>query len=425
MKFWHFTLAGLLLFPIIFTQSAVSDEQNFLKSFFNGSENPAFMQKIAYKINPSGLLGEDELKSAIAKSTLIVTGSNMDGPEKALLESAKVAYPFLRNTSSASDSDSTMEEINSGKYAIVALIGGPSQNRITKSLIESKALSETETVMEQFIAQSGQINGTLVVAFSDKRGYENAARESAKYSPLALVIPPEYVPAAATGISAILLALIDLARGMAENKLADKGKQGRKVGQNSINAFGINISEIAAVLMAAFILGISLSWQYFGPTPDFFLWIVINGFICVIAGVSHEVVHRIFAFIFKIKVEYALWPAGSVMTIVSAYLGNAFSVQGFLVEEIPENTKKWKVGLMKLSAPLFSAFVMVFFAILNVFFPNRIFQSIYSVSAVLAMLEMLPFRGLDGKDVKEWNVFVWAFFFLLVAGAYSVVTFLL
>ena len=135
--------------------------------------------------------------------------------------------------------------------------------------------------------------------------------------------------------------------------------------------------------------------------------------------------HRIFAFAFKIKVEYALWPAGSVMTIVSAYLGNAFSVQGFLVEEIPENTKKWKVGLMKLSAPLFSAFVMIFFAVLNVFFPSRIFQSIYSVSAVLAMLEMLPFRGLDGRDVKEWNVFVWAFFFIMVAGAYSVVTFLL
>lgn len=100
-------------------------------------------------------------------------------------------------------------------------------------------------------------------------------------------------------------------------------------------------------------------------------------------------------------------------------------MQGFLLEEIPEKTEKWKVGLMKLVAPLLSNAVMLVFAFVNFFFPNVIFQSIYSISGLWAIAEMLPFAGLDGKDIIDWNFFVWLFGFIFVGVCYLFVAFVL
>jgi hypothetical protein len=183
------------------------------------------------------------------------------------------------------------------------------------------------------------------------------------------------------------------------------------------------MTEIAAIIGASVVLGISISWQYFGG--DFLNWIVINSLICLFAAIMHELTHRIFAIIFKMKIEYQFWPAGSVLTLVSSYLGNAFSVQGFLLEDIDPGVPKWKVGLMKLSAPLVSTFIMIIFAILNYESPSLIYQTIYTTSALWAMAEILPFGGLDGKDIKDWSHTVWFLAFVFISGSYAVVTFLL
>ena len=143
------------------------------------------------------------------------------------------------------------------------------------------------------------------------------------------------------------------------------------------------------------------------------------------ACLAHEATHRLFAHMFGMRVEYRFWPAGSGLTLVSSYLGNAFSVQGFLLEDIPKNVEKWKVGIMKLAAPALSAAVMVVFAYLNYVHPERLYVEIYSISALWAMAEMLPFRGLDGKEIIEWNRNVWLVAFVAIAACYIAVTFVL
>jgi Zn-dependent protease len=362
----------------------------------------------------------------VAEKTLIVKGSGIDAVEGALLAGAATQYPFLKNASIVSDSNSAMEQLESGRFALVVLLGGPYQNNLTGRVLSSGMLNESEELYGQLQVKYGRTpKGTLVLLVSDKRGFRDEQRASLEYSPLAAFLPPEYIPAGATLISILGLLLINLGRTVFEFKALGIGRKGKKIGEAKIMAFGRNIAEPAALVGASIVLGVSISWQYFGMGPEFAKWVLINTVICFLAGIAHELTHRLLAHAFKIKVEYRFWPSGSALTLISSYLGNAFSVQGFLLEEIPQNVAKWKVGIMKLAAPLLSTAIMLVFAYYNSLHPDKIYEAIYTISALWAMAEMLPFSGLDGKDIKEWNSTVWLASFVLVGACYAYVTFIL
>jgi len=258
------------------------------------------------------------------------------------------------------------------------------------------------------------------------RGYSNQLRASVQYSPLSLIIPKQYVPIAATGIAGILVIVFGLLEPLIESFLTEHGKKGQKVSEKKrFEIFGIGIFEVISLFLVALILGAALSWQYFGLSLEFILWIFLGSVVCIFAVLMHELAHRVAAWIFKFKAEYKIWPAGAFITLFSSVLGNTFSTPGFLVEEIPEGTKKWKIALMKLAGPAMSTLLMLFFAFLNLFFPSTFLQFIYSACAVSAVADMLPFKGMDGEDIKKWNIFVWAFCFFIIGGSYLLVTFLL
>jgi len=369
---------------------------------------------------------QQEYQAYIESHSLIVLGSDMDIGERLLLESARTQNAWLARTAEAKDSAETLTAIESGRYAFVILIGGPFQNSITKKAESSDWFNETMTLDGGLALKTGRHNGTVVISFSDSKGYsEGLKRESVEHSPLAAFMPKEYVPVAATGISIILLALINVGRTVFEFKALDIGRKGKKVGQGAWFVNGINMSEAIAIIGASLVLGLSISWQYFSSGNDFFSWLLINSLICLFAALMHEVTHRIFAHLYKIDMEYRFWPAGSALTLISSYLGNAFSVQAFILEEIPQNTPKWKVGLMKLSAVLLSAFTMIGFAVLNLYSPNPIYKIIYTTSALWAMAEILPFGSLDGKDIIEWNRLVWEATFAFISISYIIITFLM
>lgn len=232
-------------------------------------------------------------------------GSSLNGAEMTLLETAKTAYPILNNATIIRDSDDALSDIGSGKYRFIVLVGGPAQNRITKYYNLNGNLNGTEQIIGQAVAQTGDIrNGALLIALSDKRGYDNAARESIMYSSLSALIPEQSVPIAATGISLFLLILINVGRTVFEFKALDIGRKGQKIGQGASYLFGANMTKIGALILASFVLGVSISWQYFGFSAQFLFWVFVNSIICMVAGIAHEITHRMLAHIFGIKVEY-------------------------------------------------------------------------------------------------------------------------
>src|SRR5271157_2920138 len=369
---------------------------------------------------------QEEAQRYVQEHSLLVMGHGTDLTESLLADNIKASNPILSTVKEANDTPATLSDVQGGEYVLVVLIGGPEQNNITRWVKANGYLNESQDLYDEFTVEDGKGNGVVYVVISDKEGYvQTLQRQNVLSSPLSSIIPPQYVPAAATLITLILLALVNLTKTVMGFKASDVGRKGKRIGENAIRIMGVNLVEVAAILGASLVLGLSISWQYFANSTELGYWLVLNTIICLVAGTLHEIVHRIFAHIFKIKIEYRFWPEGSFLTLVSSYLGNAFSVQAFLLEEIPEDVEKWKVGLMKLAGPVVSAVIMVVFAVMNHITPSPIYQIIYSTSALWAMAEMLPFSGLDGKDIREWNNTVWTIFFVIIGIAYIVVTFLL
>jgi hypothetical protein len=185
------------------------------------------------------------------------------------------------------------------------------------------------------------------------------------------------------------------------------------------------VREALSVIASAFVLGIAITWTYAGPTWDFLWLLILNVIVCLLAGFSHEATHWIMGRLMGVETEYRFWPSGSIATLFTAFLGNPFGLQGFLMDEPKEGTPKWKVGLMKLASPLVSTAIMVAFAAVNFFVPNVAFQMVYSIAGVVAMAEMLPFKPMDGYDIRRWSIIVWLLSFLGISAAYVSVNFLL
>ncbi len=392
----------------------------------SGSNISAVITQIQAKLEVSVPPGAN-YSAFLQNHTLLIVGKDIDLGERLALDATKASNPWLGGVPETNESQDALAQIGTGRYALVILVGGPQQNNITAVMKQRGWLNETNAVEAGYVIEDGKApDGSLVLSISDAKGYQqDLQRQSVNYSPLGAIMPHEYVPLAATILSIGLLALVNLAWNVIAFKALDIGRKGKKVGEGAWMVAGINMTEAIAIAGASLVLGVSMSWQYFGPGKDFLFWVVIDSIVCLLAALTHELAHMALARVFKIKVEYRFWPAGSILTIISSYLGNAFSVQGFLLEEIPQGVEKWKVGLMKLSAPFLSTLIMIAFALLNLSSPNPLYKIVYSISGVWAMAEILPFGALDGKDIKEWNRDVWYLSFFFIGASYFIVTFLI
>ena len=392
--------------------------------------------------------------------TVVIVGENLDAAEKTAFAYGKTQAPELfANTIPAAqvsfeDVDNStrlfiisgrplkkITQENSAKSAtgekilsvvdtsgrLIILIGGPSQNRIVREFSDRGRLNEDrKEFMNQLVVTYGLTSdGTKVIVLSDKRGFSNLARAAASYSPLAKVAPVEYVPIIASFLGALFAILISIFKAYVEARIADHGKKGKIVHKKTFKLARIKVREVLAILGAAFVLGAAMSWTYAGPTWKFVWLMVLNTFICLTAGLSHELVHWLAGRLLKVETEYRFWLSGSIATLVTALLGNSFGLQGFLVEEIDEKVVKWKLGLIKLASPLFSSIVMIIAAAVNFFVPNVFFQMTYSVAGVIAMAEILPVKPMDGYDVRKWNIYVWLAAFAFISVSFLIVSFLL
>jgi L-asparagine transporter-like permease len=97
-------------------------------------------------------------------------------------------------------------------------------------------------------------------------------------------------------------------------------------------------------------------------------------------------------------------------------------VQGFLLDEVPGGTPKWKIGLMKITAPLFSISVLYVSGVLNYFNPNVVFQMVCSISGMVAMADMIPFKPMDGYDIRKWNFLIWLAAFVFIGVSFTLIS---
>ncbi|MBN2014721.1 MAG: hypothetical protein JW778_06035 [Candidatus Altiarchaeota archaeon] len=321
------------------------------------------------------------------------------------------------------DNETSLGELSSGT-AMIVLFGGRTHNKITEEVYASGFIeNESTKYMGQLIIGKGKLdNDSGLIAFSHK-STEKLEREAVKYSPLKDYMADEYVPVAATSIGMVLMGLVTIAKTVAEFLALDMGRKKKVFGHVGPKIFGVSLRELGAIVGAASVLGFAVTWTYIGPKIEFFQYIFLNSALCLFAALSHELSHRLMGRLFGIKIEYRFWYMGSFITIVTAFLGNSFGIQGFLLEKVDGEISKWKYAATKLAAPVISTIITVVFALLYHINPSIIFQMIYATASIWAMAEILPVRGLDGYDIRSWNRIVWFIFFIIISVVYFTVNF--
>lgn len=274
-----------------------------------------------------------------------------------------------------SDNETSPGDLGEGTN-IVVLVGGRNRNRITEGVYAAGFIvNESTRFMGQLIVGTGSLDSDsrVIVLYHRAVGEgERLEREAVKYSPLRGFVPDAYVPVVATGIGMLLMNLFNITKTVAEFLALDIGRK-KKVFEHAGPSFrGIRLREVSALLGAAFVLGFAVTWTFVGPKTEFFSFLFLNSGICLFAALSHEISHRLTGKLFGIKVTYKFWYMGSFITIVTAFLGNAFGVQGFLMEKLEGDVSRWKYAVTKLVAPVISTTITVIFAFLYLHDPGVI-----------------------------------------------------
>ena len=385
----------------------------------------------------------DNVPDTLEVKMYVVYGEGVDSFERMIIDSLTTNPPSLKTQSatvngqtidetvklkiiSVSEKDTNIEKLREGP-GVVLFVGGKTHNNLTGEVYdEGLVTNETSKFSGQLMVASGKLdNDTSFMTLEHIIPPEGTKleRQAVKYSPLQGLIPEAYIPIAATGIGFFLMSFLNVFQAMFESLAGEWGKKKMKYEHTGRRILGVNVKEALAIVAASLVLGFSITWTFAGPTIEFVDLLMLNAGICLVASVSHDLVHRIFSKLFNIKVEYKFWFKGSIITVVTAFLGNSFGMQGILYDEPDEKISKWKLGITKLSAPLFSIGFAWLFASLYVKDPNVLYQMIFSTASLIAMAEIMPVKGLDGEDIRNWNRWIFLAAFMLISAAYFAMNF--
>jgi len=389
----------------------------------------------------------DSVPDSLSVTMYVVYGENIDSFERIMIDSFTANPPVLKsataivngknttkdvkiNLKQVSEKDTSLDKLQKEALLLI-LVGGPAHNNITRAVYEQGYITnESSRFTGQLIVGSGKLaSGTSVMVLrhnvrNEPASGERLKREAVKYSPLAPYIAEEYIPIVATSVGMFLMGIVNLLKGIFESLTGEIGKKRFSFGHKGKRIYGVSVRETLAITGAALVLGFAITWTFAGPTKKFFDLFLLNSAICLVAGLSHDLVHRVLGRIFKIRVEYRFWYAGSFITILTAFLGNSFGMQGFLLEKPDEKISKWKYGIMKLAAPIFSISIAGVFASLYLDEPSVFYQMIYTTASILALAEIMPVKGLDGYDIREWNRWIYAAAFMGISSIFFAINFI-
>ena len=322
------------------------------------------------------------------------------------------------------DNETSLQKLSEGMGLIIS-VGGLNKNRITEEIYAGGyVINESRKYVGQVTVGKGWVDDDTSVMVLYHNESDKLERKAVDYSPLKGHVPEEYIPVVASGIGIFLISLFNVIKAAVEFLALDIGRKRKPFGHTGPRFMGVYVKEALAVLGAALVLGFAVTWTFAGPTSAFLELLPLNAGICLFAALSHELSHRLMGRLFGIKIEYRFWYMGSFITIVTAFFGNAFGIQGFLMENIDGKIKKWQYGVTKLVAPVISTLITVVFAFLYLKNPAVIFQVVYTTASIWAMAEIIPVRGLDGFDIKNWNRIIWFIFFIAISLVYFTVNFI-
>ncbi len=355
----------------------------------------------------------------IGTETIIVMGTYASKSEKLAFKAASEQFPDIMQCTTLKDTDSENIDL-SGKT--VFLVGGPNQNLLTKKVLETPGCTteteETPLGVLEFITTP---DGQRYVIISDKAGYDNLARTSAQKSPLAKIIPVEYVPAAATAIGLTLIWLWSFIINFLKRVLrlivsAKIMKRIRKKEWNpnfkGFRIFGIRIKyrEWVSIVLAAATFAFAISYTYLQEGMAILSFIAVNIVVNAIIYAIRNLTRLYMDKKHDIHTEYVFWYWGAFVVLMSGWLGNSFSLAGYTINDKDKKTDK--EAKISYTIDLFSIIAALGFFIWNLISPSVLLQMATTLAVSISIVQMLPIEPFGGKNIYRWSKKRWWLLFI-------------
>lgn len=359
----------------------------------------------------SASYGGIPLRQIISERGYLVVGTDLSIAEREVMLAYAKQNPIFSNFKKVRDTES-MELLRTNSFLVI--LGGPSQNDLAFYLEKEEMVKKTWNISDSMMARSGTTpGGGKFIILSDLRGYKNLRKEGIISSPLAGLMPREYIPIASFLISLFGLAAIPVIRiylaGIFKTKERDTGRKKVKDKFTGVNLFGVPIRfrEILSVFLGAFFYGMGVAYLYAGFTLELIPMGIASVIFVALLYYLRSLTRWFFDGRYKTHTEYVFWGTGGSLCWISSIFGFTLQTPGFEVEKIPKELER-KAAFMKWAVLSVAMFVALTIFIINFFFPNEYLPVFQTVASAIAVTEILPFVPMPGVLIKKWNFWLWA-----------------
>ncbi|MEM2131070.1 MAG: hypothetical protein QXM96_04285 [Candidatus Woesearchaeota archaeon] len=364
------------------------------------------------------------------KDITIITGSKISIEEKMLFNLIKSNIVDLQGIEIITD-DYELENQEKYKNKNLVLIGSEKTNIITNKIKPSLNNQKKKSYSPLNIVFSEYNNKKIMIAYSEKED-KNTDNNILEKSFLSNFIDKKYVPFVASFLSILFLYLWniliktgfqlgnDLISSKILQKIVSKKKSKKKYLETKKLHQFIEKSEIFAFFLYTIITAIILSYAWSSSKKEFFDLLIINLFIIGFITFIREFARQYYCYKDKVNSEFAFWPFGSLLTLISTFLGNTFSLSCYTLVDENHEKKFGKVSFYISLYTLIMFFISYFF---NIIFPSIILQMIFVYSIFVLFIDLFPLSPMSGNDIIKWNFLSWLIIYLIVFVSYIYINF--
>ncbi|MCD6236772.1 MAG: hypothetical protein J7K13_02315 [Thermoplasmata archaeon] len=370
--------------------------------------------------------------SANANNLIILIGSKVSLGDQLFFNAMKTQIDVIKNERIYPDI--YVESIDQLNETYVVLLGSEKTNALSNQLITNETINISKILISSSIVlvfgSEETSSKKILIIYTLKEKYNNL-NKAVERSPLNAVLDKRFVPVAATGISLIFVYLWNLFSTTIVELLSDytsesiieriTAKHRSKKKEFTVRKY-INFREGIAILLSSIVFSIAMSWTWSEELDDFLWMFVINLIVIGTILLLRESVRQYFCYRHNLKAEHVFWPFGAILTVISTFLGNTFSLASYtLREEEEEIEKQFGRVVFFISIILFSFSIITF--LWNLFYPDIIFQMMFTYTIMMLVIDLFPLSPMDGSDIKKWSFRKWMALYVVVVFTYVSVNF--
>ncbi|RME79612.1 MAG: site-2 protease family protein [Methanobacteriota archaeon] len=162
--------------------------------------------------------------------------------------------------------------------------------------------------------------------------------------------------------------------------------------------------EISSLIIASLVLTLAFSILFVGLSITALVAMPIVFAIIVPAFIFHELAHKAVAQHYGIHAGFVTYKLGLVLALVSSFFGFIFAAPGAVMMSGFKRPSKRELLHIAAAGPL-SNIIMAVLAL--PFIANPVAYMFFSINAILALFNLIPFGPLDGFKIFHTNKIAW------------------